>query len=253
MTGTIANTQAEDTKPLWRRYTVDIRFIEGIAGGLPAADLVDQHMRLFSHGASNPMKLSIKTDGEVTEAAMKEYLQRCSTLFPADDIGLYIRGFQFNAMLKDAGQRSKETMKAKGLGNMLRDGGLHFPHRIYMQDGAIMVERPSKPDNGPSNIKRFQVIERPRMVVECAVLNNDDLPDARFRLLWEVAQGVGLGAQRHLGYGAFRVMSLTEIPHNPTWSVAELLESKTQAGVVTSNGSKTTEASAPAKVIARAK
>ena len=221
-----SGTEAEQEAPLWRRYMVTLRFIDDIAGGKPASkQLISSHIQLFSNRATNPMKLSFITEGEVSEEAMEEHLERCSTVFLADAIGMYLRGYQCNAMLKDAAQRTKDTIKNKGLNNQIRDGGLHFPNRLYLRDGAVIVETPSKPENANSSIKRFQTITQPELRFECAVLNGTELTDQLFRRTWDVAQGIGLGANRHLGYGRFRVQQLEDITHDPSWAVADLLES----------------------------
>jgi len=192
------------TELLYRKYTVNVKFRNGVAGGTPLTpNLITEHIRLYSQGVSNPLKYSKKVEGEVTEEAMQAYLARCSSGFPADENGIYLRGFQLNAMLKDAAQRMKETMKHKGLGNTIRDGGLLFPDKVYLGVNPFIIERPVKPDSGPSNIKVFQVAEKVEFDVPCAVLENGDLPDTLFRQMWIVAQGIGLGANRHLGYGQF--------------------------------------------------
>jgi len=131
-------TQAEQETHLWDRYEITLRFIDEIAAGRPASgDLVERHMELFRHQATNVMKLAFITEGEVTEDVMQDYIKGCSTVFPADEVGIYLRGFQANAMLKDAAQRTKDTMKKKGLGNILRDGGLHFPHKYPINARAL--------------------------------------------------------------------------------------------------------------------
>lgn len=211
------------TELLYRRYRVNLEFLNGVAGGTPlVAGLISQHMRLFAEGVSNPLKYAKKVEGEVTEEAMQEYLSRCSSGFPADEKGIYLRGFNLNAMLKDAAQRTKATLKTKGLGNTIRDGGLLFPDKIYLGVFPVIVERPVKPDNGPSNIKVFQVAEGVTLSIPCAVLENGDLPDILFRQLWIVAQGIGLGSNRHLGYGQFKVLSIKQ---EEDWDVTKLLES----------------------------
>lgn len=191
-------------KFLYRKYSVNMEFLNGIAGGTPLnKGLISEHMRLFAHGVSNPLKYAKEVEGEVTEEAMEAYLARCSSGFPVDQNGIYLRGFQLNAMLKDAAQRMKATVVHKGLGNTIRDGGVLFPDRIYLGTTPLIIERPVKPDNGPSNIKVFQVAEGVKVTIPCAVLENGDLPDILWRQMWVVAQGIGLGANRHLGYGRF--------------------------------------------------
>lgn len=205
---------------LYRRYQVNLEFANGLAGGTPLSrGLISEHMRLFSEGVSNALKYAKNVEGEVTEEAMEAYLARCSAGFPADEGGIYLRGFQLNAMLKDAAQRMKVTMAKKGLGNTIRDGGLLFPDKIYLGVEPIVIERPVKPDNGPSNIKVFQVAEGVKLTIPCAVLENGDLPDSLFRQLWIVGQGIGLGANRHLGYGRFQVTALTD---DEPWSITDL-------------------------------
>lgn len=197
---------------LYNRYNVRIEFLNGLAGGTPLnSDLVRQHMRLFAEGVSNPLKYAKKVEGEVTEEAMQSHLERCSSGFPADENGAYIRGFQFNAMLKDAAQRTKDSMKRKGLGNTIRDGGLLFPDKIYLGATPIIIEKPVKPDNASNaTIKIFQVVEGVKLSVPCALLNNGDIDDELWQRLWVVAQGIGLGANRHLGYGRFRLVELAK-------------------------------------------
>jgi len=168
---------------------------------------------------------------------MQKYMLSCSSGFLVDDKGIYIRGYQFNAMLKDAAQRMKATMKIKGLGNTIRDGGLLFPTKVYLGVEPTIIERPVKPDNGPSNIKIFQVADGVKLSVPCAVLENGDLTDSLFRQMWVVAQGIGLGANRHLGYGLFEV----EVEEVGDWNITQLF----------TNGHKSSETSpVPKEVLA---
>lgn len=205
---------------LYRRYTIGLQFSNGIAGGTPVnKGLVADHIARFSAGVTNALKLSKKNEGEVSEEAMQKYMTSCSSVFPLDADGIYLRGFQLNAMLKDAAQRMKATLRRQGLGNTIRDGGLLFPDRIYLGVEPSIVERPVKPDNGPANIKIFQVAEGVKLDIPCAILDNGDLPDELFRQMWIVAQGMGLGANRHLGYGRFRVV---DIKQEGDWDITDL-------------------------------
>lgn len=196
---------------LYRRYTVSLH-IDSIAGGTPLnKGLVAGHIAKFSEGVSNDLKLSKKQSGEVTEEAMQKYMLAVSSGFLLDELqGIYIRGYQFNAMYKDAAQRMKATMKQKGLGNTIRDGGLQFPDRIYLGVPPSIVERPVKPDNGSANVSIFQTASDIDLQLPCAVLDNGDLPDELFKQVWVVAQGIGIGAHRHLGYGRFEVLGIED-------------------------------------------
>lgn len=216
---------ADLTDELYTKYDVTIEFQNPIAGGTPlqTAGLIAQHMKLFAAGASNPLKYALANEGEVTEEAMQEYLTRCSSGFLADEHGIYLRGFQFNAMLKDAGQRTGASVKSKGLNNTIRDGGLKFPDKVYLGVSPTITERPVKPDNGPSNIKVFQVAEVDSLTVPCLVSTNGQLHDELFRKLWVVSGFIGLGANRHLGYGTFVVKSVTK---GAKWDVSKLFNRK---------------------------
>ena len=209
---------------LYRRYSIDLDFITPVAGGNPLdTGLIANHIARFSEGVSNALKLSKKTEGEVSEEAMQKYMLSCSSGFLLDGDGIYIRGYQVNAMLKDAAQRMKATLKTKGLNNTIRDGGLLFPDRIYLGVAPTIVERPSHPDRGPSNIKIFQVAEGVKLSLPCAVLENGDLPESLFGQMWQVAQGIGLGANRHMGYGRFVV---THTQTMEEWAITDLFRSR---------------------------
>ena len=217
---TKTKAQEPETSYLYRRYLLNLEFITPIAGGVPLDQgLIAGHISRFSEGVSNALKLSKKQEGEVSEEAMKKYMISCSSGFLLDARGIYIRGFQFNAMLKDAAQRMKATLKTQGLGNTIRDGGCLFPDKVYLGVAPSMVEKPVKPDKGSATIKIFQVAELPALSVRCAVLENGDLHDQLFRDIWIVAQGVGLGANRHLGYGRFEV---SEITKETDWNITDL-------------------------------
>ena len=158
-------------------------------------------------------------DGEVTEAAMQKYMTSVSSVFPLDEDGIYIRGMQIQAMLKDAGQLTKDTMKKKGLGRTIRDGGIVFPSKIYLGVEPTITERPVKPDNGSATIKIFQVANGVELSIPCAVLDNGDLDDALWKRLWTVSQNIGLGANRHLDFGKFKV---TDIRQEDNWDITDL-------------------------------
>lgn len=227
-------TPEKNPEYLYRRYTISLH-IDSIAGGTPLnKGLVAQHIQKFAAGVSNDLKLSKKNNGEVTVEAMERYMLSVSSGFLVDTNGIYIRGYQFNALLKDAAQRMKATLKQKGLGNTIRDGGLLFPDRIYLGVTPSIVERPVKPDNGPANVSIFQTAQAIDLKLPCAVLDNGDLPDGLFKQIWMVAQGVGIGAHRHLGYGRFEVEDITD---NEALKVTDLFMKRA------SNGASPVEAS----------
>jgi hypothetical protein len=226
------------TEYLYRRYMVTLDIMSpGIAGGVPLdKGLIASHIEKFSQGVTNALQVSKKQEGEVSEEAINKYMLSVSSGFLVDDKGIYIRGMQFNAMIKDAAQRMKATVKTKGLGNTIRDGGLLFPAKVYLGVEPTVTERPVKPDNAPANLKIFQVAENVKISVPCAVLENGDLPDSLFRQIWIVAQGIGLGANRHLGYGRFEV----GIEEEGDWNITQLF----------TNGHKSSETSpVPAEVM----
>ena len=208
------------TEYLYRRYEVNLDFITPLAGGTPLdTGLIAGHIARFSEGVSNALKLSKKAEGEVSEEAMHKYMLSCSSGFMLDTQGIYIRGHQINACLKDAAQRMKATLKQKGLGNTIRDGGLLFPDRIHLGVAPTIVEKPVHPDGKSSNIKIFQVAEDVKLKIPCAVLENGDLPEDLFGQMWIVAQGIGLGANRHLGYGRFEVTATQQLAD---WKITDL-------------------------------
>ena len=208
------------TEYLYRRYEVSLDFITPLAGGTPLdSGLIAGHIARFAEGVSNALKLSMKAEGEVSEEAMNKYMLSCSSGFMLDDQGIFIRGHQLNAMLKDAAQRMKATLKQKGLGNTIRDGGLLFPDKIHLGVAPTIVEKPVHPDGKSSNIKIFQVAEGVKLTLPYAVLENGDLPDQLLNQMWVVAQGIGLGANRHLGYGRFEVTNIQKIAD---WNIADL-------------------------------
>lgn len=196
----------------YRRYWTDIVFQNGLAGGRPpeGTNLVETHIALFSEGVSNALKHSMKTEGAVTEEAMRKYVSGLSAVFPIDEEGIYITDNQITAMMKDAAQVMKATLKTKGLTRTVRDGGVIAPPKIHLGVSPTFVERPVKPDNGPANIKKFQVAEGVALSIPIAVLDNGDLPDKLFREIWRTAQNVGVGAQKHLGYGKFRLVGIRD-------------------------------------------
>ena len=106
---------------LYRRYQVNIEMLSGIAGGIPMTKgLATNHIARFSNRVTNDLKLSMKSTGEVSEEAAEKYMMSCSSGFNLDADGIYIRGHQINAMLKDAAQNMKATLKIRGLGRTIR-------------------------------------------------------------------------------------------------------------------------------------
>ena len=202
-------------------YRVDLEFQQPIAAGRPATPaLAVKHATQFAAGVTNALKLSKKDEGDVSEEAVEQYIMHLSSIFPIDEEGIYVTGNQLTALLKDAAQSLKLTVKHKGLNRTLRDGGVIFPIRVYLGVEPTFVERPVKPDNGPANIKRFQIAESVALSIPVAVLNNGDLNEQMFRQIWRQAQSVGLGANKHLDYGKFIVSDLRE---DSGWEMEDLL------------------------------
>lgn len=216
--------QKTTTEHMYDRYNVTIRFKDlGIAGGTPVdKGIANSHAAKYSAEVTNALQLAKENEGEVSEEAINKYLDQVTSVFPLDQKhGIFIRGFQIKAMLKDGGQRLKETRKLSGLGNTIRDGGVVLPQRIYLETSPQFSERPVKPDFAPANIKKFQVApENPDesliLRIPVAVIQNGDLPAAKFTRIWMACQEIGLGANRHLGYGMFTLMSIEkDTPFDP--------------------------------------
>ena len=209
---------------LYQCYMVSMEFLDGVAGGRsPIKNLIERHVERFKQQVTNDMKIALNVEGEVTEEAIQSYLETCTSLFPVDEKGIYLAGHQFQAMLKDSAQRTKMSTQIKSLNNTIRDGGVLFPQRVYLNAVPTTVQRHSNPDGGKSNIKNFQIAEQVKLSVPCAILQNGDLPLSRFHQLWIVGEGIGMGANRHLGYGQFR---LIDIQPTGGWNPPDLLEGK---------------------------
>lgn len=199
---------------MYTTYSVSLKFRNGVAGSVPLdSNLVRRYIDLYGEGVSNMLKVGKAREGVVSEEAMDAFIKAATTVFRVDGQGPYLAGFQVNAMLRDSAKMAGIRGASTGLlGFSIMNGGVVPPDRIHLGKEPHLTERPIAPiDRGVrrASLAVFQIVEGAEVVFELKVIDNNEFPRERLDLIWSVAQEVGLGGFRHLGYGKFDLVSMT--------------------------------------------
>ena len=210
-------------------YSVQFTFgEEGVAASLPVSNSIRaDYARLLQAGASNIMKIALGNKEQISEEDILAYLEKTMAVFPVDESGFYLREVQVISMLLNAATRCKLTVLRKGARSTLTQGTCFIrPKRLHLGDGdldltpsdltapAELTERESFVPNkqtGRSAIKSFQVMTKVKPIsLKFYCLRNGDITPEDMGRLWDIAQNIGLGGCRRLGFGKF---SLDEFKH----------------------------------------
>ncbi len=199
---------------MYTQYQVSLKFRNGVAGSIPLdQNLVRRYIDLYGEGVSNMLKVGKAREGVVTEEAMDAFIKAATTVFRIDGEGPYLANFQINAMLRDAAKMANIRGSSTGLlAFSIMNGGIVAPERIHLGKEPHLTERPIAPiDRGVrrASLAVFQIVENAEIQFPLRVIENNELPQERLSLMWEIAQEIGLGGFRHLGYGKFDLVSLT--------------------------------------------
>ncbi|KKL16232.1 hypothetical protein LCGC14_2497660 [marine sediment metagenome] len=198
---------------LWTTYKVSIAFRNGIAGSIPLDEnIARRYIDLYGEGVSNMLKLGKKREGELSEEHIDAYLRAATTVFRIDEQGPYIRDFQVRAMLRDASKMLNEVGARAGLlAFTIANGGVAMPERMHFKEEPRRAERPVAPEHKgrrKATLAVFQVIDGATLTFPVQVVKNEAISFDLFKRMWRVAQEIGLGGFRHLGYGKFDLKEL---------------------------------------------
>jgi len=212
---------------MYRLYQVVLRFEDRVCGGIPKHPNVirawveartgydDERAEEIIKEAKNAMQAT-DTLGEKEEI-------KAWTGFKVDDCGLYLESRQVMAMLKESAnvlkgiKGSEPIIKIKNLKARLAERVFVEPSKIYLlpmrqepdgyEEHTIRVMTPRGPR---SAIKRFDYIEGARVEFTLRVLDDGLIGEAELRQILDLAEHLGLGANRSQGYGQFEVASFAE-------------------------------------------
>lgn len=200
-------------------YDISITFLEqGIAGTRQMSGSVrHDYMEHVKSETSNFLKQALKEAGVVTEDAMEKYLESTAVVLPLDEVGFYIEPVPMViSLLLNAATRTKLTVVRKGAKSTLVQTSYVLPRKLYLTNGRLdlspvkLLEResfiPPQGGFGKSIVKSFQVLTGIAPIeFKLYSLNNGDITSEEMKRLWVVAQEIGLGGSRRLGYGKFKL------------------------------------------------
>lgn len=204
------------TKPSWAELALTLKFREqGVAGSLPAKDLIERYSELAVVQVSNEIKKAFQEEGIATKEDVDRYMEGCTSVFSLDETGFYLRPVQFIGMLCMTAARTKLSIQRRGMRSTLIQGTTIIePNRIYLKSGKLSTpSRALTPSNtGKSTIKRTMVLENTLPFdIRVKWLDNGDISTEDMETLFTVGQEVGVGGDRRFGYGKFDILKMKRI------------------------------------------
>ena len=213
-------TTKEEIKEMSSAYNVyDIELTfngQGIAGTRQMSPSVRRdYIEHVRSGTSNFLHQALKEAGVVTEEAMEKYIESTSAGFNLDETGFYILPVpMIISLLLNAATRTKLTVIRKGAKSTLIVTSHVLPRKLYLTNGSLEPAKleehesfiPPQAGSGKPIVKSFMVLTNVApLKFNLHSLNNGDITPEEMKKLWVVAQEIGLGGARRLGYGRFEL------------------------------------------------
>ena len=213
---------------MYKQFHCELKFRDKIYGGLPKneADLESYVKSAFKSDDTSP------TD---TDLDLTEELEKRTTGFRKDNVGIYIGSYQIKAMLAESASLLGITVKKRGSKQTLKEGlivqGLdaednitnekvYFlptttePHGTYTHAGQVSTAQGSR-----SILKRMEYIEKATIKFRLILLENRMSDDARgkgllvsdLKLCLAHGRELGLGSHRKYESGRFNVIKFKQL------------------------------------------
>lgn len=210
-------------KELWKLYDVELSILDRIYGGLPKdPSLIEGFLK--GKGV-DPQSASEMKERLVDEIDVDEEAEGMWTGFKRDETGPYIETRQIKAMLKEAVGESELWKDIRGLKS--RVGGAVFPKgqggpdlsRLYLYRDNGPVTEPDGFDetvghvSGPQGkraiLKRKDYVLAPTVRFTLKV-GGKTVKKSTLEYLFGFAEELGLGADRSMEHGKFKVTKFEE-------------------------------------------
>lgn len=196
-------------KNLYKKYKVGIKVKDRLLGGKPKTEELIKGW-LESRGRQDTV------EEEMEEIDMAKEEEKAWTGFKRDEKGLYLDSYQIKGMIKEVVKVLRLARKKRGLRTLIQSGLFIYPARIHLgksePDGYIEETSQVMSARGPrSIIKRHDYVKEPEFSFQVWFFDTRIMTEDMFNTIFEAAQRVGLGTNRHEGYGQFEVTELERI------------------------------------------
>jgi len=223
-------------KGLTDEYRVVLEFTGQLHGGVPKSpDVIDAWIksRVNDEHRVDALAAEAKADMGValTDAEVEEVSKAAWNGFRADELGLFLMGYQVKALLKEAANVLKGPLDANALKSRVAERMFvvedHIPItrdgvRITAPDGFVEKYIHAMVATGPINaLNKTDYIEAGcrvgfvvRLLKEMYLTKTKKdriAPEDLLRILLEYGQDLGLGANRSQGYGRYRIVEFEKV------------------------------------------
>lgn len=214
----------------WREYECELEILDKIYGGIPKSS---EMLEGFIKGKKLPEDMKEKLEEEMgLDKSIEEDVDAFWTGFKQDDTGLYIETRQVKAMLKEAIGEAGLTdpghpMAFRGIKS--RVAGAVFPKgqggsdssRLYLYTNGGPATEPDGHDESIGHIfimgkGKVGILKRKDYVLSPTIkftlkVGNPKIKEKMLVYLLEFAQELGLGADRSMEHGKFKVTKFKAI------------------------------------------
>lgn len=197
---------------VWTEYEIEGKFVDEVRGGLPAdPKLVEVFLAGKGLDAENMEDAQRILDVAQKRMTMGGVEESMMNIFPQDDEGLFLRGYQIHGALKEAMsiQKSITSWRQK-----LARGVRVIPDRIYLTRNGEKVNEVDGVDTSVvhsehmgrpvSSLRKVELLRKVEFSCKILVANEKGKPiisEDKLRNLLEHIEYSGIGAQRSMGYG----------------------------------------------------
>jgi len=202
---------------IWELYSVEMHFKNRICGSVPLAKEMIKPW-LESRRPTKPPEYARSIDEIVTEVAetvsVEEEMEKTTLGFQKDEKGLFIRGGNIRAHLKDAALQMSKVLDIQALKAKVANRVFVDDYRIYLEkDGKIVTESDGTyeqpvhvwtPQGQRSALKKIHYVEKPVMRFTLMILAVDEEVDLDIMTyLFKYGQVHGFSGERSLSEGKY--------------------------------------------------
>jgi len=203
---------------VWRKYKIHGKFLNEVLGGLPKNENLTKTFLATKKGLTaetlNVAEEMIRESQEL--ATVEKQMEKSTNIFPRDENGLYLNGYQMMGALKEAMsiQRSITMWRSK-----IQNGVRVLPDRIYLTkngtpitsngdfiESVVHADTPQGPISGLCQTEILQ--GSPEFECELWVGKQRGVPiisDKILKNLLEHIEITGVGAKRRMCYGMLKL------------------------------------------------
>jgi len=202
---------------MFNTVNVEIYFTEMLCGSVPLSkEIIPDWLKSRMPTNKPENSRTIEELASEVEGTIQEAEEKVTLGFQQDEKGLFIRGGNIKAHLKDCANQIKDIVKIKNLRSKIANKVFVSEYRVYLKDEQGNFIQKSSGDFeqpvhvitplGPRNaLKKIQYINSPKMKFSLQILEDKEIDIELIKKIFIYGSIHGFGGERGMGEGRYSV------------------------------------------------